>query len=378
MAQPDVCVDAMALTVPSATAGSTKHATFDNVGFCGAKNLSPGVWYTVMGNGNVFTATTCGAGTNYDTKLGVFSGACGALSCVAGNDDDPACDLSGLRSTVRWPTQPGTVYHILVHGFAATTDDFELALSEELITVNDDVCSAKSLTVGVATRFDTTFVTAQAGEVSPGAGTAGFTCQSQDGWCAHETGVQNSLWYTLVAPSSCVSIAAGPGNAQLAVYDVGDCDDFSTFTARAANDNSGPDFAAFIDTLTGLTPGHIYYIQLDGFAGAQIAGTILVTSCDVDGDSVLNDQDKCPNSDRSGTVVIDGCDTGVPNTPLPSGCTISDLVEGCIAEANDNAQFVSCVEGVTYNLETPGTLTDQQQGAIHSCAVQVDIPEDSP
>ena len=47
---------------------------------------------------------------------------------------------------------------------------------------------------------------------------------------------------------------------------------------------------------------------------------------DSDGDGIPDDEDNCPNSDLSDTVVIDGCDSGVANTLLSDGCTIADLI----------------------------------------------------
>jgi Concanavalin A-like lectin/glucanases superfamily len=82
-------------------------------------------------------------------------------------------------------------------------------------------------------------------------------------------------------------------------------------------------------------------------------------------------EDECPNSDLSATVVIDGCDSGVPNTVFPSGCTISDLVVACAEGASNHGQFVSCVSHVTNDLR--GTITGQQKGAIQSCAAQANI-----
>ena len=45
---------------------------------------------------------------------------------------------------------------------------------------------------------------------------------------------------------------------------------------------------------------------------------------DFDGDGVPDDEDRCRASDLSADVVIEGCQTGVPNSLLRVGCTISD------------------------------------------------------
>ncbi|MEM7168210.1 MAG: LamG domain-containing protein [Planctomycetota bacterium] len=152
------------------------------------------------------------------------------------------------------------------------------------VPANDDVCSALPLVADALTPFHLIGATPQAGEVTPGEGTDGSSCDSQDGWCSFETTVNNSIWFTFVAPSTgCVSIETingqGPTDSQLAVYAVGDCNDFSTFTEVAANDDGGEGVAALIDELNGLVPGSTYYVQVDGFGGSQVVADILLTVC---------------------------------------------------------------------------------------------------
>jgi len=95
---------------------------------------------------------------------------------------------------------------------------------------------------------------------------------------------------------------------------------------------------------------------------------------DTDGDGVPDPDDDCPVSNVDSTVVIDGCDTAVPNTISPDGCTISDQIAACAAGASNHGQFVSCVSHVTNELKKAGTITGQEKGAIESCAAQANIP----
>ena len=85
-------------------------------------------------------------------------------------------------------------------------------------------------------------------------------------------------------------------------------------------------------------------------------------------------EDDCPNSDLSATVAIDGCNSGVPNTLFPTGCTISDVIAACADGASNHGHFVSCVSHLTNNLKNAGTITGPQKGAIQSCAAQANIP----
>ena len=74
------------------------------------------------------------------------------------------------------------------------------------------------------------------------------------------------------------------------------------------------------------------------------------------------------------TVVIDGCNSEVPNTLFLNGHTISDLIGACAEGARNHGQFVSCVSHLTADLMKAGTITGQQKGAIQSCTAKAHIP----
>jgi hypothetical protein len=95
---------------------------------------------------------------------------------------------------------------------------------------------------------------------------------------------------------------------------------------------------------------------------------------DADLDGVADDVDCSPNSDLSPTIVIDGCDSGVPNILFSNGCTISDLIAQIAANANNHGQFVSGVAHLTNDLKKAGLITGSQKGAIQSCAAGANIP----
>ncbi len=110
--------------------------------------------------------------------------------------------------------------------------------------------------------------------------------------------------------------------------------------------------------------------EIEGIVNAGSAGKCK----DTDGDGVTDGQDSCPGSNISSTVVIDGCDSGVPNSVFASGCTVSDRIQQCAQVARNHGQFVSCVALFTIALKKAGVITDQQKGAIQSCAAQSNIP----
>jgi PA domain-containing protein len=95
---------------------------------------------------------------------------------------------------------------------------------------------------------------------------------------------------------------------------------------------------------------------------------------DADLDGVPDDVDCEPHSDFAPTVVIGGCDSGVPNTFFTTGCTISDLVHHCAAAARNHGAFASCVAHLGNDLLNAGIITGAQKDAIQSCAGRARIP----
>lgn len=96
---------------------------------------------------------------------------------------------------------------------------------------------------------------------------------------------------------------------------------------------------------------------------------------DLDGDGVPDNMDECPNSPpENANIVIDGCNTGVPNLMLSSGCTIADRLNELAATAKNHGQFVSGVAHLKNTLRKQGILTNQQADALQSCAASARIP----
>jgi len=99
---------------------------------------------------------------------------------------------------------------------------------------------------------------------------------------------------------------------------------------------------------------------------------------DADLDGIADGDDCDPTSDRSATVVIEGCDSGVPNTFFETGpnagCTISDLIQKAAADARNHGGFVSAVAHLTNELKKAGIITGAQKGTIQSCAAGASIP----
>jgi hypothetical protein len=103
---------------------STNNSTNDvptSTTSCGT--FGANLWYSVLGNGTTYTATTCNASTNYDTEIRVYTGACASLNSmteIVCNDDDGVCGTGATKSTVNWCSVNGTTYFITVGYFVNT------------------------------------------------------------------------------------------------------------------------------------------------------------------------------------------------------------------------------------------------------------------
>jgi hypothetical protein len=121
----DPCSNATPIGVPSTTINNTTYATSETALPCTTTDgTGGGVWYTVQGDGNQYTASLCSNG-QYDTRLRVYSGSCSGLVCEGGNED-----FCSTQSQVTWCATNGTTYYILVHGNGASVGAFTLNMSE--------------------------------------------------------------------------------------------------------------------------------------------------------------------------------------------------------------------------------------------------------
>ena len=265
----DTCDDAFLVDVPSQTPGRTTASTIDGASTCqSVDQTAPGVWYEVIGSGTTMTASTCND-ADFDSKLSVYCSGCGGQACVAANDD--AADACGQlvandRATVSWCSSPGTVYHILVHGYGSATGSFDLDVSHDgnacLFSINchpaNDEC-ARAIPVDRGTvMVDNT-----------GAGTSlvGASCASSS----------HDIWYTY--PTACdgeITIDTCQGglgsldDTVLSVYDacggseLGCNDDYSDATVDCGRRSA---------VVMPSAPGQQLLIRAAGFGGVTAEGT---------------------------------------------------------------------------------------------------------
>jgi hypothetical protein len=258
---------ASAISCGQTISATTVGAATDTYTNCGAGGTSPqtGIWYTVIGDGGFYTATTCNA-TGFDTRLTVYSGSCSSLSCIGGNDDDNSCAFSTVRSSVNWQTTNGTQYYIFVHGFSGT-GAFQLTLNCTApctpAVTNDDCTTAQALPI----NFGATCTSTVSGNTN--CATAPITNPN----CFSQFATLPDVWYTL-SPSSTedlqLTITYGTATSLGATLYSGSCGTLTELGCLATVTSGSP------VTISGLTPG-TYYLQILGPQANRGSFTACVT-----------------------------------------------------------------------------------------------------
>lgn len=135
------CGTAVPLACGSAhVTGNTVGVANDNAGSgagtcAGVTVIANGqYWYSITApsNGNI-TLSTDYAGTDYDTRINVYTGSCGALTCVAADDDGGVTFVNGWTSVVNFNITAGTTYLVRVGAYSlADEGSFEMSIECQL------------------------------------------------------------------------------------------------------------------------------------------------------------------------------------------------------------------------------------------------------
>jgi|GEM_PF-3076325 len=241
---------------------------------------------------------------------------------------------------------------------------------------NDNVCDAIDLTGGGSSGvIDNAGATVQADEadIAPPiiAGCA------PGGWCdpAGDDGstIDNSIWFKFDAPTAgSVTISGCLSNfdTQIAVYEVGDCSDFSTFTfiwgtddiedCGVLDDGSTTGLSSEM-TLECLTGGQSYYILLDGWDNDDPDVSVPNGFVDLSLEEITPTGDAATIESITATAPIcmggaDGSAVAVVTGPPPytfawstgdEGLSISDLAAGDYTFTVTDACGVSTMETVS-------------------------------
>ncbi len=79
-------------------------------------------WHTFTGTGSPVEASTLSQFTLFDTRIWIYEGVCGSLTCVASNDNYGG----GTASQITFPTTAGLTYYIVVGGSNNSEGEYQL------------------------------------------------------------------------------------------------------------------------------------------------------------------------------------------------------------------------------------------------------------
>jgi subtilisin-like proprotein convertase family protein len=337
----DVCTAAVNIPIGGSVIANNTGATNDpGLPTCnGLSTFNLGLWYSVVGNGNVLNATTCSPNTVLNTRVYVYTGSCGSLTCVDANATaSPACSPSTAAS-VRFCSQNGQTYYILVTNDTTGTGQFEISvLDEGPCPVNDLCAAAIPLSVPSTTVVSTSGATIDLGPP---------TCTT--------TIVRPGVWYTVIGNGNryvadtcdssngnfdtrlsvfCAGLTGGCGNLPGMVCITG----IDNATLAPPNGCGAGSQQSRVDWCT--QAGATYYILVHGGTGTQGAtGTTTLT---------LGDLGSC--SGAVGCLPLGGCCVG-------GVCTLQTQ-PGCAAlNGSYLGDNINCGDGVGPTFEytsTPG------------------------
>ncbi|PWU09737.1 MAG: hypothetical protein C5B50_26760 [Verrucomicrobia bacterium] len=334
----DQCAGALLITNTSYThAQSTAKATSvgDSAPTCAG--LSNGVWYTYTPSINgVVEADT--VGSDFDTVLAGYSGACGGLTPLLCND---MLNRTNTNSRVSILATAGTNYYFLAGGNNGATGNLAFHLNFTISTVPNDQCSGATLISGNAsTNSQSSLGATSTGDSSPS--------------CA--TSSANGIWYRYTAPTNgylALDTTGSDYETVLGVY-TGSC---GTLTQVACNDQAGGTSQLFLAATSNTT----YFVEAAGWGGQ--AGNLVLHTLLAQGPAVVTPP-------ASQTVPIGGTATftvtasGTPplsymwrrNGLAISGATGSSYTSNSVALAASGSQY-SCVVSNTYNMATSAVAT---------------------
>jgi hypothetical protein len=342
-----VCEGAEPIACGASVSGSTVGALADVAPFCGTGDgTGGGRWYTYTSSDLANVTLSLCSGTAFDSKVRVFTGACGVLVCEAGNDD--AC---ALQSEVTFEGAADVTYYILVHGFSAAAGSFELNVSCESACpdgsfIGDscddenpntfvDVIGEDCVCAGVEDLGNQICEGAEA--IACGASVSGSTVGALPDvapTCGTTNGTGGGRWYAFTADvsgSASFDLCAADYDSKIRVFS-GSCAELVCVGGNDDNFAACGSAASFVEAP--VVAGETYLVLVHGF-GSSAGNYTLTVSCEVG----------CP----SGGFLGDACNDGDPFT---IGDTIDENCDciGTPADGNEicfNAETVSCGSVVT-------------------------------
>jgi len=326
----DACAGAQLVTCGSATPGTTVGATLDPTAPSPCQGpgnaegggsfavTTPGVWYRIVGTGQTIYADTLTA--SYDTKIHVYTGTCGALSCVTVNDDA----VSGtFRSKVAWPSIASQDYFILVSSFSGT-GTFTLNVTCDT-TPSNDLCSSAAIIAGPNGTLSATNVGAtgdNSGLSSTGLASCATTYTFWDTWYS----------YTANCTTTVTFDTCGAFDTVLSVHSACPTFTVSNQISGACNNDGGGGCSPGSSLTLAVTNGATYLIRVatNGPSTTAPGGgspfTLTWATPDADSDGTPDACDGCPTDPLK--IAPGQCGCGFPDTDTDGDLT-ADCIDGC-------------------------------------------------
>ncbi|MGO2358441.1 fibronectin type III domain-containing protein [Mesonia sp.] len=189
-------------------------------------------------------------------------------------DGTSITDSDDLGETIT-NLDPETEYDVYVRAICGTDGNSDFSNVMTFITLpvppaNDDLCDAMVLTVDEACAGGTTYTN------------TGATAQTDEpeGSCWYSATNGKTVWFNFEAPvGGNVTVTTDIAGATLtdthiAIYEAAtDCADLSTLGTEVGCDEDGGDIVGSgytsVATMTGLTAGETYYVQVSGYGGSE-------------------------------------------------------------------------------------------------------------
>ena len=261
----DVCEGALPIACGETITGSTDDATVDSAPECSTTITAPGVWYSFTDDTGLVTDYTISlCGSDYDTKLTVYTGECGALVCETDNDD--SCDL---QSEVSFQGDGNTTYYILVHGFGGSTGDYSLNVDCLPVPPPNDMI-ANSIDVDEIGIPYTDPAVAMPAATTEGGNPTGCNIDGANG-----------VWYNFVAANdgdATASIVSPAGTSVVTFYEAPDENASETDLTLVAQGTNQclPGTSSTITTTAGQAY-YVFVVNTGGITDITIDGTNLGT-----------------------------------------------------------------------------------------------------
>lgn len=159
---------------------------------------------------------------------------------------------------------------------------------------------------------------------------------------------------------------------------------WSPMTIKGATENSSSPYQSSPHQSGGSNYGVLATTDVGGIWGSSAnnvfavgaGGTILhypSSVTDSDHDGIDDEVDQCVDSNLETTIIIGGCNSGVPNELFPEGCTMSDQITQCTANLKTQGAFVKCVYSLATGWKKSGYISGKEKNMIVSCAARAGV-----